>query len=88
MVIATIAFGMGLDSPYVRQTIHWGPSSQLEDCVQETGRSGCDGELSLAALYFTKANQQNTSKCMMDYCKKTSECRHKLLFEGFDGSNQ
>lgn len=88
VVIATIAFGMGLDSPCVRQTIHWSPSSQLEDYVQETGRSGRDGELSPAALYFTKADQQNAGKCMMDYCRNTSDCRRKLLFEGFDGSNQ
>lgn len=88
VVIGTIAFGKGLDSPCVRQTIHWGPSSQVEDYVQETGRSGRDGGLSLAVLYFTKADQQSTGRCMMDYCRNTSECRCKLLFEGFDGSNQ
>ena len=84
VVIATIAFGMGLDSPCVSgQIIHWGPSSQIEDYVQETGRSGRDGKLSLAfaVLYFAKADQQNVSKCMMDYC------RREKLFEGFDGSN-
>lgn len=56
--MATIAFGMGLDSQCVRQVIHWGPSSQLEDYVQETGRGGRDGGLSLAILYFAKADQQ------------------------------
>ena len=58
VVMATIAFGMGLDSQCVRQVIHWGPSSQLEDYVQETGRGGRDGGLSLAILYFAKADQQ------------------------------
>ena len=87
VVIATIAFGMGLDSPCIRQVIHWGPSSQLENYVQETGRSGRDGELSLAILYFKKADQQNTSKCMIEYCKNHSTCRRKKLFEDFDGSN-
>ena len=50
VVIATIAFGMGLDCPYVRQVIHWGPSSNIESFIQETGRSGCDGELSSSLL--------------------------------------
>ena len=54
IVVATIAFGMGLDSPCIRQVIHWGPSSQLENYVQETGRSGRDCELSLAVLYFKR----------------------------------
>ncbi len=88
IVIATIAFGMGLDSPCIRQVIHWGPSSQIEDYVQEVGRGGRSGKVSLAVLYFKKADQQNTSKCMMDYCRNTSDCRRKILFEGFDGSNQ
>lgn len=57
VVIATIAFGMGLDSLCIRLVIHWGPSSQLENYVQETGKSGRDSELSLAILYFTKADQ-------------------------------
>ena len=37
MIIATIAFGMGLDSPYVRAVIHWGPSEIIEDYVQGIG---------------------------------------------------
>ena len=42
VVITTIIFGMGLDSPFVRQVIHWGPSDIIEDYVQETGRGGQD----------------------------------------------
>jgi len=43
VVIATISFGMGLDSPDVRTTIHWGPSASIESYVQESGRVGRDG---------------------------------------------
>ena len=40
IVVATIAFGLGLDVPNIRQTFHWGPSTDIEAHVQETGRSG------------------------------------------------
>jgi len=36
-VIATIAFGMGLDCHNVRQILHWGPASDIESFVRETG---------------------------------------------------
>lgn len=53
VVIATIAFGMGLDCPNVKRVIHWGPSSDIEQYVQESERAGRDGKQSIAALYVT-----------------------------------
>ena len=50
VVIVTVAFGMGLDCPNVRRVMHWGPSSDIEQYVQETGRGGRDG-LPLMAFY-------------------------------------
>jgi ATP-dependent DNA helicase RecQ len=40
VVIATIAFGMGLDCPDVRRGIHWGPSEDIEMHLRKTGRAG------------------------------------------------
>ena len=40
VIVATIAFGMGLNCPNIRCTIHWGPSSDVEAYIQETGRAG------------------------------------------------
>ena len=37
ITVATIVFGMGMDAPNIRHVIHWGPSSNIESYVQESG---------------------------------------------------
>ena len=54
VVIATIAFGMGLDAPNVYRIIHYGPSDSIEAYLQDSGRCGCDGSDSSTTLYFRK----------------------------------
>ena len=84
VVIGTIAFGMGLDCPDVRHIIHWGPSADIESYIQETGRAGRDGYLSRAVLYHSAADYRFSSNAMVNYCKNTTECNRKLLFNEFD----
>ena len=47
---------MGLDSPTIRMVIHWKPPNDVEEYVQETGRSGRDEERTIAVLYYGKSN--------------------------------
>lgn len=84
IVIATIAFGMGLDCPDVRQVILWGAPSDLESLIQQTGRAGRDGYTACAMIMYSKADHQLASDTVMKFCRNKDICRRQLLFEGFD----
>lgn len=82
IVFATVAFAMGLDSPNIRKVIHWGPPSDTELYVQETGRAGRDGQYSKAVLYYNSRDISKSShvqESMKAYCLNTTECRRSML---------
>jgi ATP-dependent DNA helicase RecQ len=83
VVVATTAFGMGIDCPNVRHIIHWGPAEDIESQVQQTGRAGRDGHQSWSVVYYSPSDNHHTSKAMIDYCSNTTLCRRKVLFSEF-----
>ena len=66
IVCATSAFGMGVDYPNIRRVIHWGPPASMAAYWQEVGRSGRDGNDSVAVLLWNRSDvlrlQQNHKK--------------------------
>lgn len=83
LIIATSAFGMGIDCPDVRQVIHWGVPDDVEMYVQESGRAGRDGKPALALLMQDASNLRFTSEEMKDYCLNKDSCRKTILFSHF-----
>ena len=75
VMVATKAFGMGIDKPNVRMTIHSNISSSIESFVQESGRAGRDGKTALSIILYT--NQISRDREIL-------ERFHRRSFKGAD----